>query len=74
MLEGYREHRPVEPMVTEASILWRRLQLILRLLPRGAVPGWAWGERPVARLTDMLLYFSELTDSPWRDLGPHHGR
>jgi len=73
MLGGYREHRPVEPVVTEASILWRRLQLVLRLLPRGAVPGWAWGERPVARLTDMLLYFNELTDSPWRELGPHHG-
>jgi hygromycin-B 7''-O-kinase len=72
MLEGYREHQPAEPVVTEALILWRRLQLILRLLPRGPVPGWAWGERPVARLVDMLLYFNELTDSPWRDLGPHH--
>ena len=48
-LEGYREVRPAEPVTTEASILWRRLQLVLSLLPRGAAPGWAWAERPVAR-------------------------
>ena len=70
MLEGYREVRAADPGVTEAAILWRRIQLVLRLLPRGAVPGWAWGERPVSRLTDMLLYFSELTDPVWRELGP----
>jgi hygromycin-B 7''-O-kinase len=70
MLEGYRELIPAEPVVTEASILWRRVQLVLRLLPRGAAPGWAWAERPVARLTDMLLYFHRATDHPWRDLGP----
>lgn len=70
MLEGYREVRPAEPVTTEASILWRRLQLVLSLLPRGAAPGWAWAERPVARLTDMLLYFDHVTDLPWRELGP----
>jgi len=71
MLEGYREVRPAGPVTTEASILWRRLQLVLRLLPRGAAPGWAWAERPIARLTDMLLYFDHLTGPPWRELGPH---
>ncbi len=71
MLKGYREVRPVEPVSTEATILWRRLQLVLRLLPRGATPGLAWGERPVARLTDMLLYFHQQIHPPWRELGPH---
>jgi len=70
MLDGYRELVPAEPVVTEASILWRRFQLVLRYLPRGAAPGWAWAERPVARLTDMLLHFHGVPDQPWRDLGP----
>lgn len=74
MLKGYREVAPGEPVTTEASILWRRLQLVLRLLPRGAAPGWAWAERPVARLTDMLLHFHHVTDSTWRDLGPYFER
>lgn len=69
MLEGYRTVRPATPVTTEASILWRRLQLVLGLLPRGAAPGWAWAERPIARLTDMLLYFNHVTDPPWCDLG-----
>jgi hypothetical protein len=73
MLQGYREVRPAEPFTTEASILWRRLQLVLSLLPRGAAPGLAWAERPIARLTDMLLYFDHLTDPPWRELGQPHG-
>ena len=70
MLEDYREVRPAEPVTTEASILWRRLQLVLGLLPRGAAPGWAWSERPIARLTDMLFYFDSVTDPPWSELGP----
>ena len=70
MLDGYREVALAEPVTTEASILWRRLQLVLGLLPRGAAPGWAWAERPVARLTDMLLHFHHVTDPGWRDLGP----
>jgi len=47
MLEGYREHTPAEPVITEALILWRRTQLVLGLLPHGAAPGWAWAERPI---------------------------
>ena len=70
MLEGYREVRLAEPVTTEASILWRRIQLVLGLLSRGAAPGWAWAERPVGRLMDMLLYFDHVTGPPWRELGP----
>lgn len=70
MLEGYRELMPAEPVTTEASILWRRIQLILGLLPRAAAPGWAWAERPVGRLIDMFLHFHQLTPVPWRELGP----
>ena len=68
MLEGYRDLAPTHALIDEASILWRRIQLVLQLLPRGAAPGWAWAERPVARLTDMLFSFPALPDSPWREL------
>ncbi len=70
MLDGYREVRTADPGVTEATILWRRIQLLLSLLARGAASGWAWAERPVARLTDMLLHINGLTDPVWRELGP----
>ncbi len=78
MLEGYRQVAPAGTGLTEAAVLWRRVQLVLSILPRGAAPGWAWGELPVARLTDMLLFFqtsaARRSGSPWRDLAPEpHG-
>jgi aminoglycoside phosphotransferase (APT) family kinase protein len=71
MLAGYREVAPrgVDE-VTEARILWRRLQLVLSVLPRGAAKDCAWGERPIAWLADLLRFFIEQSDERWRAVGP----
>jgi hypothetical protein len=69
ILAGYREIAPRDD-VTEARILWRRLQLLLSVLPRGAARDCAWGERPVAWLVDLLRFFLEQSDEGWRSMGP----
>jgi hypothetical protein len=43
---------------------------VLHLLPRGAVPGVAWGEQPVAMLMDMLRFFLEVREEAWRAVRP----
>ena len=68
-------HREVAPLddddAAEARILWRRLQLTLGVLPRGAAPGCSWGERPVAWLLDLVGFFLDPPPpEPWRSLGP----
>lgn len=68
-------HRAIAPLPdddnAEARILWRRLQMLLAVLPRGAAPGTTWGERPVAWLIDLLRFFAEPPAlKAWRALAP----
>lgn len=70
LLEGHREVAPLESDGTaEARIIWQRLHLIFRVMPRGPAAGTSWGERPIAWLADLLRFF---VDPPpgWRQLGP----
>lgn len=52
----------------EARVLWAQWQLTLDMLPRGAVPGYSWGENPVARLLDMRRFLLETPGERWRHL------
>jgi aminoglycoside phosphotransferase (APT) family kinase protein len=71
LLAGYREVGGNGAAdVTEARILWRRLQLLLSTLPRGAAKDCSWGERPIAWLVDLLRFFLEVPDEGWRSIAP----
>jgi aminoglycoside phosphotransferase (APT) family kinase protein len=71
VLAGHREVMPVDGDETaEARITWQHLGLVLHFLPRGAVPGVAWGEQPVAMLFDLLRFFGEASEDRWRAVGP----
>ena len=74
LLAGHREISPLpDDDRAEARILWRRLQMLIAVLPRGAAPGSSWGERPVGWLVDLLRFFlSPPKDSAWRALAPPH--
>lgn len=70
LLVGHREVAQLEAEETvEARILWHRLHLVFRVMPRGSAAGTSWGERPIAWLADLLHFF---VDPPyeWRRLGP----
>lgn len=70
LLAGHRDLAPLPgDDGAEARILWRRLQMLLAVLPRGAAPGTSWGERPVAWLIDLLRFFSDPPER-WRPLAP----
>jgi len=69
MLEGHRDLAPLEPGI-EARIVWRHLQLALLTLPRGAVPGRSWAERPLAMLLEIVRFFLARPGGAWADLGP----
>jgi aminoglycoside phosphotransferase (APT) family kinase protein len=69
ILAGYRDVAP-RPDVSEARILWSRLQLLLSVLPRGAAKDCSWGERPVAWLVDLLRFFMEQSDDAWQAVAP----
>ena len=68
MLAGYGEAGGNEHQI-EARVVRRHIQLALLMLPRGAVPGRSWAERPVPMLLETLRFF---TDSPpgWGHLKP----
>ena len=71
LLAGHREVAPLDGDATaEARILWRHLQLSIWTLPRGAVPGRSWAERPLPMLLEVLRFFVEPPDDVWRSLGP----
>jgi aminoglycoside phosphotransferase (APT) family kinase protein len=71
MLAGHREVAPLDADDTaEARIVWRHLQLALWALPKGAVPGRSWAERPLAMLLEVLRFFADPPDERWRGLGP----
>lgn len=70
-LEGHRQVAPLDGDDTaEARILWRHLQSSLTHLPRGAVPGQSWGERPLAWLLEVLRFFLDGPLPPWHALAP----
>jgi aminoglycoside phosphotransferase (APT) family kinase protein len=69
LLEGHREVMPLDEDETgEARILWRRIQLLLRIISIGAAPGQ--GDRPIAWLIDLLRFFMQPPSERWRDLSP----
>lgn len=71
VLEGHREVAPLDDDETaEARVLWRHLQWSLAHLPRGAVPGQSWGERPLAWLLELLRFFLDGPPPRWRSLAP----
>lgn len=71
VLEGHRAILPLDDdEQAEARILWRHLQYALEVLPRGAAPGMAWGERPLAWLLEVMRFFQEEVPPRWRDLQP----
>jgi aminoglycoside phosphotransferase (APT) family kinase protein len=71
ILAGYREVAcDGADDLTEARILWRRLQLLLSTLPRGTAKDCSWGERPIAWLVDLFRFFLDQTDERWRAIAP----
>ena len=71
LLEGHREIAPLtQDDTAEARILWRNWQICLDTLPRGAVPGFSWGENPVARLIDTLRFFVTAPGPGWSRWSP----
>jgi aminoglycoside phosphotransferase (APT) family kinase protein len=71
VLAGHREIAELDGDDTaEARIVWHHLGVVLWFLPRGAVPGVAWGEQPIAMLLDLLRFFLETKEARWRSVGP----
>jgi aminoglycoside phosphotransferase (APT) family kinase protein len=71
MLQGHRDFTALDDDDSaEARVLWRHLQLGLLTLPRGAVPGRSWAERPLAMLFEILRFFLAEPGVRWADLGP----
>jgi hypothetical protein len=71
MLAGHREIATLDgDDAAEARVLWRHLQLSIWTLPRGAVAGLSWAERPIPMLMEVLRFFAEATDDRWREVGP----
>lgn len=71
VLAGHREVAPVDGDDTiEARILWRRIQIILLILPRRARPGQAWAEHPLSQLIDLQRFMSGPLDARWENLRP----
>jgi len=71
LLAGHREVAPLdEDDAAEVRILWRRLQLLLSTLPRGAAKDCSWGERPVAWLIDLFRFFLDPLDVRWKAIAP----
>ena len=69
VLEGYRQVMPLENDETaEARILWRHLQLALHNLWQKPQPEYAWAERPLPFLLDIMRFLLEIEDSRWRQL------
>jgi aminoglycoside phosphotransferase (APT) family kinase protein len=71
MLEGHRDVAPLDDDAhVEARSVWRHLLLALRLIRRGPLPGFAWAERPLSMLLDLLMFFAADPPEPWRALRP----
>ncbi|CAA9269788.1 MAG: hypothetical protein AVDCRST_MAG77-3139 [uncultured Chloroflexi bacterium] len=71
MLAGHRDVAPLDDDDTvEARILWRQLRTTVALLPRGGAPNLSWGERPLARLLEIMRFFLDVPDHRWAALAP----
>lgn len=71
VLAGHREVAPFDDDDSMAArILWYRIRMILYILPRGAMPGFAWAEHPLAQLFDLMRFLLQTEDPEWRDLRP----
>ena len=71
LLEGHREVAPLAAdEAAEARVLWRNWQIALDTLPRGAVPGFSWGENPTARVIDTLRFFAAPPTGRWHTCRP----
>jgi hypothetical protein len=68
-LDGTTTARDSDETV-EARIVWRHLDLSLGMLPRGAVPGRSWAERPLPMLLEVLRFFLDPPNDRWRAIGP----
>jgi hypothetical protein len=71
LLEGHRQIAPLAADESaEARVLWRNWQIALDTLPRGAVPGFSWGENPTARVIETLRFFAAQPDGRWHAWRP----
>jgi hygromycin-B 7''-O-kinase len=72
VLGGYeRAQDGSDPVSFRARILWRRIQVVLTILPRGTAAGCSWAEHPTSWLIDNLRFFSTGTlPEPWTTLRP----
>jgi Ser/Thr protein kinase RdoA (MazF antagonist) len=71
LLEGHREIAPLTADESaEARVLWHNWQIALATLPRGAVPGFSWGENPTARVIDTLRFFAAQPGGRWQTWRP----
>jgi hygromycin-B 7''-O-kinase len=71
LLAGHRSVAPLDADDTaEARVLWRHLQFALAVLPRGASPGLAWGELPLAWLLEVMRFFHDRPGGAWAGLAP----
>jgi hypothetical protein len=63
--------RPLDADETaEARILWGQLRFAVSVLWRGKAAEYAWGERPLPRLIDILRFFLEDHGPRWVALAP----
>jgi Ser/Thr protein kinase RdoA (MazF antagonist) len=70
MLAGYREVQPLDDETAEARILWGQLRFMVSVLWRGKAAEYAWGERPLPRLIEILRFFLENHGPRWAALAP----
>jgi Ser/Thr protein kinase RdoA (MazF antagonist) len=71
MLAGYREVQSLDADETvEARILWGQLRFTVSVLRRGSAAEYAWGERPLPRLIEILRFFLEDNGTRWSALAP----
>jgi aminoglycoside phosphotransferase (APT) family kinase protein len=71
LLEGHRQIAPLAADESaEARVLWHTWQIALDTLPRGAVPGFSWGENPTARVIETLRFFAAQPGGRWHTWRP----
>jgi len=71
MLEGHREIAPLDGDDTaEARILWRHLQVAIRIMQRGPQPSHSWAERPWAMFLEIMRFLLDPPDPRWRAYVP----
>jgi aminoglycoside phosphotransferase (APT) family kinase protein len=69
LLKGHNKIAKLDDDI-EARILWRRMQMILLVMPRGAAEGLSWAERPIAWLLDLMRFLMNSPSEEWERLRP----